>query len=233
MPNVFAHYPAVVTFNQDPDKRGVIRVACAAIMGDEDTEVPVDVEPAHDWGWFYVPDIGEVVEVEVMEHSAEDEHPGQASIAHLDIKWRSARFFGNTEGATPTPVNTAFTEEHYGKRRGFATPAGHVLMFDDADGGEEIRLWWKDGGASVVIDKDGTITLTNKSGATFTMDATADKIVASATSIEIDGSAEAAVLGTTFKTYFDAHTHPTPFGPSGPPVTPMPSNTLSTKVTVG
>jgi hypothetical protein len=31
------------------------------------------------------------------------------------------------------------------------------------------------------------------------------------------GAGEAMVLGTAFKTAYDAHTHPTPMGPSGPP----------------
>ena len=97
-----ATYPAKVPFNQDPDKRGVIRVACVGLMGEEDTEVPVDVEPVHDWGWFYVPDIGEIVEIECTEGSDEDEQHGQMSIDNCDLKWRSARHYGNDEGETPS-----------------------------------------------------------------------------------------------------------------------------------
>ena len=41
---------------------------------------------------------------------------------------------------------------------------------------------------------------------------------------------EAVIKGDTFKKYFDQHIHPTAVGPSGPPVTPMPPSTLSTKV---
>lgn len=44
------------------------------------------------------------------------------------------------------------------------------------------------------------------------------------------GASEAVIKGKTFKQIFDAHIHPTPIGPSGVPVTPMPPSTLSTKV---
>ena len=179
-----ATYPPTVTFNQDPDKRGVIRVACVALMGDEDVEIPTDVEPVHDWGWFFVPDVGEIVEIECVEGSSEGEQMGQASIDNLDLKWRSARHYGNDEGETPTPINPAFTSKNYGKRRGFATPAGHVFMFDDTEGAEEITLSWKDGSALLTFDSNGTVTLQNKAGATVVMDSDTGKIVLTSDLIE-------------------------------------------------
>ncbi len=228
-----ATYPAKVTFNADPDKRGVIRVACVGLMGDEDTEVPVDVEPVHDWGWFVVPDIGELVEIECVEGSSEDEQKGQASIDNLDLKWRSARYYGNDEGDTPTPINETFTSKNYGKRRGFATPIGHVLMFDDTKGAEEITLSWNDGSALLTFDAKGSVTIKNKAGATIVLDAEADKMVLTASTIEVNGADQAMVLGDLFKQYFDTHTHPTGVGPSGPPIVPMPPSTLSQISKVG
>lgn len=228
-----ATYPAKVTFNQDPDKRGVIRVACVGIMGDEDVEIPLDVEPVHDWGWFYVPDIGEIVEIECVEGSSEDEQMGQASIDNLDLKWRSARHYGNHEGDTPTPINEAFTSKNYGKRRGFATPAGHVFVFDDTEGDEEVTLSWKKGAALLTFDAKGTVTIQNKAGATVVMDSDTGKIVLTSDLIELNGGEQAAILGNLFKQYFDTHTHPTGVGPSGPPIAPMPDSTLSQKVKLG
>jgi hypothetical protein len=228
-----ATYPAKVTFNKDPKKRGAIRVACVGIIGDDETEIPLDVLPVHDWGWFFVPDIGELVEIECIEGSSEDEQNGQASIDNLDLKWRSARHYGNDEGETPTPINAAFTSKNYGKRRGFATPAGHVFMFDDTEGQEEITLSWKDGSALLTFDSKGTVTLKNKAGATIVMDSTTSKIVITADTIEANGGAESMILGDLFKAYFDTHTHPTGVGPSGAPIVPMPTSTLSTKSKVG
>lgn len=228
-----ATYPAKVTFNKDPKKRGAIRVACIGIIGDDETEIPLDVLPVHAWGWFFVPDIGEIVEIECIEGSSEDEQHGQASIDNLDLKWRSARHYGNDEGDTPTPINPAFTSKNYGKRRGFATPAGHIFMFDDTEGQEEITLSWKDGSAFITFDPKGTITLQNKAGASIVMDATADKIVATAGTIEVNGGEQSMILGDLFKAYFDTHTHTAPAGPTSPPIMPMPDNTLSTKSKVG
>lgn len=229
-----ATYPAKVTFNQDPDKRGVIRVACVGIMGDEDVEVPVDVEPVHDWGFFFVPDIGELVEVECLEGSDEDEQPGQMSIDNLDLKWRSARYYTDDEdGDKPTLIHSKFTEKNYGKRRGFATPAGHVFMFDDTEGAEEMTLAWKDGSALLTFDAKGTVTLQNKAGATLVMDSDSGKIVLTSDTIEVNGGEQAMILGNLFKQYFDTHTHPTGVGPSGVPIVPMPANTLSSITKVG
>lgn len=158
----YEKYEAKVTKNDDPEKRGRIKVSCVGLMGGEDEEVPMWVEPVPAWGWFVVPDIGEMVEVECVSGSSEDEQYGQSSIDGLDLKWRSGkRFWGNSEaadgiGATPVPED--FTATNYGKRRGFATPAGHVFLFDDTDGDRKITLTWhQDGKRSLVaFDKDGS-----------------------------------------------------------------------------
>lgn len=165
-----ATYFATVTFNQDPEKRGRIRVACVGLMGDEDAEIPIDVDPVHDWGWFYIPDIGETVEIEVIEGSSEDEQKGQMSIDNLDIKWRSSRTYGNEETDTPTPINTDFTSTNYGKRRGFATPMGHVFMFDDTENSEQVSMKWQNASGEncfFAMDKDGSIIMSNKTGTTL------------------------------------------------------------------
>lgn len=165
-----ATYYATVTFNNDPEKLGRIRVACVGLLGDEETEIPIDIEPVHDWGWFYIPDIGEIVEIEVTEGSSEDEQNGQMSIDNLDIKWRSARAYGNEEGDIPTPINEDFTSTNYGKRRGFATPMGHVFLFDDKEGSEQVSLKWQNKAGEncfFAMDKDGSIVMSNKTGTTL------------------------------------------------------------------
>lgn len=159
-------YPAKVTMNQDPEQRGRIKVACSGILGDEETELPMWVEPVPAWGWFFVPDIGEMVEIEVVSGSTEDEQAGQASIDNPDVKWRGNRYYGNEEGEAPTPVNDDF-KINYGKRRGFATPAGHTFIFDDTDDQRSISLSWKsvDGKFSFfAINSDGTIILGTHTG---------------------------------------------------------------------
>lgn len=136
-------YTATVTSNDDPEKRGRIKVACAGLLGDEDTELPMYVEPCLDWGWFYVPDIGETVDVVVVSSSDSDESRGQMSIDNLDIRWKGQRHYTVDE---PENDNTTATQVHpdlktnYGKRRGFATPHGHTVIFDDTKGSPAIQL---------------------------------------------------------------------------------------------
>lgn len=46
------------------------------------------------------------------------------------------------------------------------------------------------------------------------------------------GATESVIKGDAFKTFYEAHTHPTALGPSGPPLVKMPASTLSKKVKV-
>lgn len=58
-------------------------------------------------------------------------------------------------------------------------------------------------------------------------------IVDHATKLELGkGATEAALLGDAFKTIYDAHTHPTGVGPSGPPLVGI-TTQLSSNVKVG
>lgn len=144
MASTIERYEAVVTNNEDDQKRGRIRAACAGLMGDEDSELPFWIDPVHEWGWFYVPDVGEIVEIEVITSSSTDEGFDEASIDALDPKWRGKRYFGNEDGdvADQRAIAGDFTGTNYGKRRGFATPHGHVLLFDDTEGDGRIYLTW-------------------------------------------------------------------------------------------
>lgn len=152
MGRITERFPATVTNIDDEDstpKTGRIKVTCIGLMGDEESEVPVWVEPALDWGWFYIPDIGEIVEVEVVAGTDHDESFGQSSIDQLDLRWRGKRFYTTGEGtvgdADQDPavdarkVHAEFLT-NYGKRRGFATPWGHILFFDDTDGDNRIVI---------------------------------------------------------------------------------------------
>ncbi len=138
-------YPATVTANNDDEQRGRIKVACAQLLGDEDTELPMWIEPVFDWGWFYVPDVGETIDVIIITGSDDDESYGQMSIDNLDIHWDGNRYFTDqapeNENTAPTPVHPDFIES-YGKRRGFTTPNGHVFMFDDTADAQTIQLTW-------------------------------------------------------------------------------------------
>ncbi len=140
---VWEKHDAVVTANEDDENRGRIRVACVSLLGDEETELPMWVNPVLEWGFFYVPDIGEIVEVEVAVSSDEDEANGQMGIDNMDIRWRGKRYYTNDEpddeNTKPTIIHPDFLS-NYGKRRGFSTPHGHIFMFDDDPNNPAVQL---------------------------------------------------------------------------------------------
>jgi uncharacterized protein involved in type VI secretion and phage assembly len=97
------------------------------------------------------------------------------------------------------------------------------LNADDAEfaladeGGNNLRLG------------DSNVTLTNKDGTVVDIAGPAVQVVAKNVMLRSDtvslgeGAMEPAILGRTFAAIFDAHVHPTAFGPSGPPLpVPMP-----------
>lgn len=80
--------------------------------------------------------------------------------------------------------------------------SGHQIILDDTNGSEKVT----------VIDKNGNTVELSSSG-----------IVIKSGTIKIgsENTAQGLVLGDAFMSLFNAHTHPTGVGPSGPPVNPM------------
>jgi hypothetical protein len=235
-------YPATVTKNDDDEERGRIKVSCVGILGDDESELPMWVEPLLDWGWFYIPDNGEIVDIEVISSSELDESYQQASIDNLDIKWKGKRYYGNENGDEPTTIHDYF-KENYGKRRGFATPFGHVMIFDDTEGSQKLILSWAkekqatedENISQLIIDSDGTVKLSvlgknsihikeneveillNEGASVKLTDKDADAIM------EVgDGSVAVAIADhletfyASLKAHIDATTIPTAMGPSSP-----------------
>lgn len=242
MPVVIERYPAVVTDNQDPDKDFQVKVKCAGLLGDEEAELPFWIPPTLDWGWVYVPDIDEQIEIEVVVSSDQDEIFGQSTLEHLNATWRGKRFY-STEATPPTPILDVF-RENYGKRRGFATPAGHYFVFDDTDGSVTWILNWQNGDddfTQMIIDTDGTVKLLRADKSTLHLkDSELELLVdGNGAGLKItgkDGNTVALfgnagvkatiadhleVLWGNLKTWLDAHTHTTGMGPSGPPIPPV------------
>jgi hypothetical protein len=159
---------AVVANTDDPEKRFRIKVKCAALLGSEDVVLNRWVEPAFNWGMILLPDIDEQVEIEINAGSDKDEVEGQSFLENPDIRWRGTRYQG------PDAYESMFTDTNYGKRRGFVTPAGHILMFDDTEGSEKINLVWhsaENGYAMFSMNEDGSIILANKNGSMLYLNA--------------------------------------------------------------
>jgi len=194
-----------LTDKDEKDQRGRVKVVCPDLTGDPEAELPDWIEPVFDWGWFYIPDIDEHVEIEVVTASSDDEVSGQALIYDPLIHWRGKRFYHEREEFS-TLIHDAF-KTNYGKRRGFATPAGHVFLFDDTEGKERFQISLNLDGtfASVAIDESGILLLG-------------------------EGADTPVVRGSNWKSWAEVHTHPTGTGPSGPPTQPIPATVLSADV---
>lgn len=172
-------HTAVVSDNQDPEKRGRIRVTCAALMGSDDVALPHWIDPDFEWGWFIVPDVGEFVEISHTDSTDDDESHGQTSIHAPNYTWKG-RHWGGSETDTARPVPDDFTSKNYGKRRGFATPGGHILMFDDTDGQKQVSITWHgkdDEYQYQSFNPDGSFVISNKNGSLIYANA-ADKEMA-------------------------------------------------------
>jgi len=82
----------------------------------------------------------------------------------------------------------------------------------------------------ILADKGGALTITTKTDCTITAMGTA---TVEGKDVKLGKDATDAVIkGDTFKKYFDMHQVATALGPSGPPIQPMPPDSLSKKVKV-
>lgn len=234
-------YPALVVSSDDPEQRGRIRVSCTGLLGDDDAELPMWVEPKLPWGWFLIPDAGEQIEIEVVTESNEDESYGQSSIDHPDPMWTSVRYVGGEETSAPAPVHEFF-KQAYGKRRGFATPHGHVLVFDDTAGAASVAIHYAvtkgataDAGLhSIIMDKDGIRqTIQGKHSINIKASGEAEVLIDTGAALKVvgkdgdavttlgDGAVKATIadhLETLYgqlKTYIENAKVPTSMGPSG------------------
>lgn len=149
-------YTAIVSRTNDPEKRGRIRVKCQSLAG-ANVELPFWCEPcfpfisAGGFGWFFVPDVGSEVEIEVVTSSRDDEIPGESFISNPDVHYRAGLYSQNNP--VPTELQT-----NYPRRRGFKTPSGHLLVMDDTNG-SELLLLQSAIGSFLQMDKNGTATL--------------------------------------------------------------------------
>jgi hypothetical protein len=202
---IWEKYDATVTVNEDDENRGRIRVVCTGLLGDEEMELPMWVEPVLEWGFFLIPNVGEIVEIEAAISSDEDEINGQFSIDNLDIRWRGKRSYTvdepENENVEPTPIHPDFLS-NYGKRRGFSTPHGHIIMFDDDPNNPTLQLTFQKTAMEVgtppeasdysrlEFEKDGSLKITLLETTTLHLQTEGKKL-----KIEIDGGDSLEIAG--------------------------------------
>ena len=135
-------YTGTVTSVDDPEKRGRVRVTCYALLGDETMELPTWVESNVPMGWFLIPEVGRQVTISISSGSSTDLFAGQSSINSAAPRWTGVVY---STGEGDSPVANEFVTTNYGKRRGFKTPRGHVFLFDDTQGEEQVTISWSGG----------------------------------------------------------------------------------------
>ena len=205
----YGKYEAVVVDTEDPLSIGRLRARVPAVLGeDELSGWALPCAPfggGKDRGLLFLPEPDDTVWIE---------------FAAGDVSrpiWSGA-FWGAPESAggqddlakeagaeVPTSEGNPAGPGHLVLR----TQAGHRLAFDD-DG-------------DVVIFAHGSDKAVIRLTAAGEVEVTAEKIKLG------KSAAEPLVLGQKFMQLFNAHTHPTGVGPSGPPASPMTSAQLSTK----
>lgn len=131
------HPIGIVTSIKDQAKAGRIRVRLPEMDDDEWGEW---IEPLFPPGWVLMPEPGDSVEIVLPE--------GEDKIEFSDeVRYRGQLL----NDANPVPAEF---KKNYPRRRGFKTKAGHLLIFDDTPGGEEISISHK-GVLAVVLNNSG------------------------------------------------------------------------------
>lgn len=194
-----ARYDAVVVDNQDPERRGRLRVVCDAILGHDATDLAIAledwIEPAFPWagkgyGWFFVPANDAEVEIIFDEESRGDAYPAEGFIINPSYKWVACAYRSILD------VPTEFTSDpaKYGQRMGIVTKSGQMILFDDF--------------LKETVLKFGALRLGS--------DDAANPFVL--------GDLLRSILDTLFQAVqvaHNTHVHPGPSGPTGTPTVPM------------
>lgn len=254
----YGKYRGFVVDNQDPQKRGRLRLSVPSVLADQQTDWALPCVPfggGEGYGLFVVPQVGAQMWVEFEEGDL-----------HRPI-WTGTFW----QQQSDVPEDASKDEP---TTRMLRTPGGHILQFDDEAGEEQFRLFHPTE-AEMVVDKNGSMTLTDSGGATVTLDAEASEIIVedangnimtmngsgttvedsngnkiemAASGITVEGQqiivkgsqvhlggqgGEPVIKGTSFLGMFATHIHtvaPVVGGPTSPPIPQGEMSTLSTTV---
>ena len=157
----YGKYRGFVTSNKDPDKRGRLRLHIPSVLGDQESDWALPCLPfggGEGYGFFAVPEEGAQVWVEFEEGDV-----------HRPI-WTGTFWLQQSD------VPEDASSKSVPSTRLLQTPSGHILQFDDEEGEEEFRLYHP-ADAEIIINKHGSIALTDTNGATLKIDADAVEIV--------------------------------------------------------
>jgi len=157
----FGKYRGLVVDNQDPENRARVTLKVPSVLSETVSHWAEPCLPfggLADQGLFLVPEIGAQVWVEF-----EEGNPNKPI-------WTGTLW----QRSGDVPAEAA---ERSPNMRQLKTPCGHILSFDDTAGEEAVRLHHA-ADAELKIDPQGSVQLSDSSGASLEMDA-------SGTSVEV------------------------------------------------
>lgn len=199
-----------------------------------------------DQGFFFVPDVGAKVWVEFEEGSLDspiwvgtfwarpDDAPeipeeAQAMENHEPNRRVLKTSSGHVFELCDVEGSESITLRH--KNGAAITLDEHGSVTLSNQSGSFIYLNAEDGEASFIDQNANTISMTENgvtisNGEPVLINLTGDTVQVNAKHVLVrsetvslgEGASEPAILGRTFAALFDAHTHPTAMGPSGPPI---------------
>jgi hypothetical protein len=170
--------------------------------------------------------------------------PSIGDLVYVEGEWGNNLYlvaWGNlTKGDINPEVNNAFKRQDP-TNRGFCTPGGHLIEFDDGlntdfDPGVKkigIRITSSSGKKINISDTDNKITIQSSSGSYITIDDNTNTTVIEGTNIKLGPAAtEAVVKGNILETWLNSHVHTSalPGNPTSPPMVLLTGAELSTKV---
>jgi hypothetical protein len=171
-------YIGFVVDNNDPERAGRLTIQCDQLFGEDGTFAwvePVFPFLASDGsksigGWFFVPDIGAAVEIEVNVSSPRDDTFALVSFEAPEYRWRDCPLLPGRTGGGGDAVADEFLTDSYPLRRGITTAVGHALVFDDVTREVKLQAATSDDGFTFLdFDPDGNAMILTSKGMSFYM----------------------------------------------------------------
>lgn len=187
----YSIYRAKVVSNEDPEKRGRVKVQVPSLFGENDLAAlaePKDFRGAGpNKGEFYPPDVDDWVYVEF--EMGDERFPIYSGGWYGEV----------SEGQSELKTDEFTHEGDIPKVRGFMNKYGHVFKFSEEEGKQKVHLSTPKGHYFVLDDTEGSesIFLIHKSGAQFQVDAKGSvRMLAQGAFVSVDGETGAISMAS-------------------------------------